>query len=192
MMYICNRRTKVIHTEACFCRRLMKSEYAADDFKEVQELVDRGYTFCEHCSPVYIALKKENQQIKAYCKSKKISYHYEKGWLDVQTPYGSWRVIPHLNGKKLDLFHENHKQLKGYELFVNFHRQKIKKESLYTIIDYIFMHDEFREKTPRGVKKPKKNENLRKGSKRYKKQQGVLRNLRSEGTGLTILKTCFS
>ena len=67
-MYVCNKRTKIIHTGACSFIGIMKNGTQNVDFKQA---VDNGWHFCPHCSTVMKALKKEREQLDAFCRGKK-------------------------------------------------------------------------------------------------------------------------
>ena len=169
-MYICNKRTKVIHKKNCgFARRICGERKIKA--RDIKTYIDDGYRFCEHCARMERALYKEEDSIKEFCKGKKLSYSFTDDHLVIRTPYGIWRAVPDSDAKGYVLWHQNGKQTRKVEIFEHFHYQKYFPGKLIHIFRYIEQHDMYREQCPVGIRQPKVNPNLGKGGKRYKKQQ---------------------
>ena len=102
---------------------------------------------------------------------KKITYSYNKGYLDIATPYGFWRAVPSETKSGIDLWHQNGISCHHLEIFTHFHHQKYYGSRLEPVFCYVYKHDCYREQVPLGMKPPKINKNLPKGGKRYRAQQ---------------------
>ncbi len=152
-MYVCNKRTKIIHTTRCGFTKIMKNGTENVDFRQA---LDNGWRFCPHCSTVMKALKKERTQLDAFCRGRKMRYWAQDGMLIVATPSGFFRIVPTFDGSGMALWHQNGKGFHQLLRFQKFHDQHIRSVTLANLFDYIADHEIFREQNPYGVRAPKK------------------------------------
>ncbi len=183
-MYVASitSKQKIFHTADCSHAKSIKEDHRIY-FQTAEEAIQKGYRRCQDCCEIGSYYKKERNEILSYCFQNGISagINREDGFLDVVTPYSSWKII--VNGRKHGryLYHRNTIETESPgALLPGYHPQHVLRNTLIGYLRYIVEHDSYRRSHPLLIQKPKKDWrecHYRKGSKKYKNQQNRLKRM---------------
>ena len=82
------------------------------------------------------------ENIKKFCEELKIDYKFSPNTIFFSTPFGHWRVDEYdvlTKNHEITLFHQNRRGNSE-----NWHRQKYRTKSVFSVIKYIYKHDYLR------------------------------------------------
>lgn len=178
MCYICSGSSnKIIHTGDCRYVKMM-AESRKKTFDSLRAATNADYIPCKYCSPVKKYLDREKERLEEFCKQTDVRFFYnvQKGTLDVISKSGKWKIIVDDDSKALVLYHYSNGTFKHSDVIPGYHKQHVERGSLLNYMKYIAQHDSFRQVNPLYAKQT--NDNLMKGSKKWKKQQRRAENMR--------------
>lgn len=168
-MFIYNTKSKVIHQQSCrFVKHIKpgRKNICTDIPLEIQN----GLRFCENCSSVGKAYKKEKTDVDSFSKENKIICTYKNGCLEVRTPYEKWLIVPRSKKRLMELYHKNATHRKGH--YINaYHKQNVTNKSIMPLLKHVVEHNEYkrrdftyyyknRRKTFRECKSERKRKNV--------------------------------
>lgn len=148
----------VIHNVECHYVAYIKEKYQMK--ANIMDFFN-GYALCKHCVsarrfPKLLFYKTADwsseiqlheEVIKKLCTQYHLKYQIGEGVIFIQTKVSSWRIY-HNYEKVTEVYHENYR-FKKSQKFINrkcndgFHKQDIKGESLFEVLQYIQQHDKF-------------------------------------------------
>ena len=173
MFYYSNKSTaKIVHFEECHHLKNIKNENLRwlDDVSDVRK---GGYRICSCCSPITEHLKKEQSTLDAFCQENGLAYFADKGNLHIRTCNSKWTVLISNSKELFELHHKNHFEKVHDDSIPGYHKQNYISDSILGYMEYIVNHECFRRYNPLPVFV--KKEPPKKGSKRWDKQQRIIK-----------------
>lgn len=187
--YSKNSSKKILHTKGCSHIKNVDAEQLGA-FKTLEEAYEHGYRLCRHCSIIAKQYRKESETLVAYGREHAVSFFFNDRFIGVRTPYSQWKIVPSSNGKQMLLFHRNTFETKKDcdSPVKNYHCQKVVKGCVQDYLEYIVEHEYYRMMHPVEIFHSKKNSTPpQKGTKRYKKQQKMLKRIERKRSIVNVL-----
>ena len=158
---------------------------------------------CFLCSRLGIAYRKERKDIDAFCQKYHFTCQWQDGYLQVNGPVDSWRIVYSFRMKRIAIYHKNsthhkwpqHEEL-PYEYIEGYHRQNWPFLSILSALRMMLDHQKVylhRGQLPRGMReyvremlpesqKPprpglskKRREREERNAKRFERRQKAIR-----------------
>ena len=173
MFYYSNEsKAKVVHYEGCYHLNNIKKKNMMS-FESVKDVRKNEYRICSCCSPIMEQLKKEHTELENFCQENGLAYFVNKGNLHIRTHYSKWKVLISNNKDVLELHHKNSFEKEHDNSVPGYHRQNYVSDSIIGYMEYITNHEYYRMYNP--VPVFTKKEPPKKGTKRWNKQQKVIK-----------------
>lgn len=143
-----NSKKKIYHTKDCGYVKLI-SEKNLETCADQEELFNKGYVFCNHCSPAGKYYHKYQHFIDNLPENaSEYTITLFDGEIEIVSPNSKY-LLTFPERKKMRLYHKNTFEVGGVETEVaGYHLQKSGDYSLSTIMSYIVTHDEYRKNHP--------------------------------------------
>ena len=146
--YSKNSARKIYHTKECGYVNLISEENLKKTTSK-DKLFNKGYTFCEHCSPAGKYLRANRGYLKNRPKkARAYTIRFIDGDIEIFSQTCSYLLV-FLEGKKMRLYHENSFEVNGVESEIpGYHLQSEGDYCLSKIMKYIIEHDKYRKTHP--------------------------------------------
>lgn len=177
-MFLCNKKTKVIHKPSCRLAKSINPENLRK-YETVTAALEDGYCFCKRCSSVNRIYLREKINIDAFAKENKIICELKDGVLYVATPYDKWLIVSMESKGRVELYHKNATKRKG-DYCNAYHRQRVVSQSIIYLLKYIMGHNDYKQKSfvdfysgEEGKRHLKKSRAKNEKNKRIRKRKNV-------------------
>lgn len=185
MDFIVDKKTNIYHRPQCGCLTKVEETNQLPTSQNIFVMYTLGYTPCKICSPLIRRYEMEKKEIKSFCLEHGISMKVRDETILIDTHVSSWKIIyVQKNRKYLRLYHENTqlyfkcKQVNG-EIIKQYHNQTDAHSStILGYLEYIYEHDQFRDKEKNKYKHQNKNTRTQKYLYRRSKRRDINRSSR--------------
>lgn len=193
-MYYYNKKSswKIIHTKECF--RINNQDINdVGWFETLDEAYAKGYRLCRNCSILKNAYKSQCDEIKEFCRKKRMEIFVYDKFIAISSSYGEWKLVPSRQGNHIVLYHMNEfKNEKKPTRVPGFHKQHTFFDEIMGYLRYIEDHDFYRMVNPLYIKPNKPKKTPPKGSRAYKNMQkkaAYIANKRAIANVLNIIES---
>ena len=135
LFYSKKSHRKIVHLSHCkiFLRVPMENRCSFESLEQAQE---QGYRLCNCCPPAAQAFRKEQAEIKSFCKDTDFTCILKNNEIHIISKYDCWRIIAEENSNNLFLYHKNTKVWKSKQSqpsgLAGYHVQKCRYNSFHT------------------------------------------------------------
>ena len=191
-----NSHKRVYHTDDCWYTKRTK-ERNQIIFNNPEYAEKAGFGPCSCCCQIGQQYRKERREIQAFCSQNGFRHFILHGELYVISAEDTaWRIIPK-GAKASSLLILYHESLGGVPYIRNqtdypcrqYHQQKVLKPNIYSYLEYIKSHDEYRKallEQRRSEREKLKNDvkqihDVRKTIARQNRKRGKVKSMKSNG-----------
>ena len=96
------------------------------------------------CSPVSVCYRNDKDRIEHYAAVHQQTLYLKRGVLEISTKQSKWLIVPAHENKGICLYHKNTiKNMYGLYAMEGYHRQKIRRKTIFSCLIYINDHDKY-------------------------------------------------
>lgn len=146
-MLIYNKKSssKVVHYSHCHHIKGRKQDIRGT-FDTLEEARRAGYRLCKCCAPMAKFYRKEVRDLVKFAAENGLSFCYEDGMVDIQSPYSRWKVV--VVGKlrkKLAIYHKNTQVRKKEKptMIPGYHSQAFRADTILDYMKFVLSHDAY-------------------------------------------------